>query len=92
MGLAREVSDERCLQGHSPEELRAILAWWSMKQVYSRFAKLRRQGFLEAVRSPSNGPLWLELPEELKGLPAEFQGLPSPERAEGLIAGSVPPA
>jgi hypothetical protein len=92
MGLDQEVSDERCLQGLSAAELLPMLACWSIKQVRTRFVRLRREGFITSERFPDNGADWFKLPEELRWLPAEFQGLPSPEQAKSLVAGSVQPA
>jgi hypothetical protein len=58
-----------------------LLVPWSMKQVRKRFDCLRRQGFIEAERIPArNGPWVIHLPEELKPLPGEFQGLPTIDR------------
>ena len=54
---------------------------WSMKQVRKRFDRLRREGFIEAERDPpGNGPWIIQLPEELRPLPGEFQGLPAVDR------------
>jgi hypothetical protein len=89
MGLVRDVPDEQLRQQISPEKLRSMLVYWTMKQVYTRFNKLRRQEFIESERIPSNGPLRLQLPEELKGLPPEFKGLPSPKEVERLYEGRV---
>jgi hypothetical protein len=89
MGLIRDLAEERCRQGIGPEELRSMLVHWTMKQVITRFDKLCRQGFIESERIRSNGPLVYELPEELKGLPPEFRGLPSPEEVERLTTGPL---
>src|SRR5262249_49610097 len=84
MGLVRDVSDEQFRRRISPEELRPMLVYWTMKQVYTRFGKLRRQGFIESERPSSNGPIRLQLPEEIRGFSPEFMGLPSPEQVERL--------
>ena len=89
MGLVRDVPDERFRQPIGPEKLRSMLVHWTMKQVYTRFNKLRRQGFIESERIPSNGPLVYQLPEELKGLPPEFKGLPPPEEVDRPTTGPL---
>ncbi len=58
-----------------------LMVTWSMKQVRKRFDHLRREGFIDAERVPAgNGPWVIHLPEELKPLPGEFQGLPPVDR------------
>jgi hypothetical protein len=89
MGLVRDLAEERWRQGIGQEELRSMLVRWTMKQVITRFEKLRRQGFIESERIRSNGPLVYQLPDELKGLPPEFKGLPSPEEVERLTTGPL---
>lgn len=70
-----------------------LMVTWSMKQVRKRFDRLRREGFIEAERVPAgNGPWVIHLPEELKPLPGEFQGLPPVERvAEACLPRRVTP-
>jgi hypothetical protein len=89
MGLVRDLAEERWRQGIGEEELRSMLVHWTMKQVITRFDKLCRQGFLESERIRTNGPLVYQLPDELKGLPPEFRGLPSPEEVQRLTTGPL---
>jgi hypothetical protein len=90
MGLVRDLTEERWRQGIGHEQLRSMLVYWTMKQLITRFDKLCRQRFLESKRIRSNGPIEYELPEELKGLPPEFRGLPLREEVEQLTTGPLP--
>lgn len=81
LGLLRRLPADPSPRSLGREAIVPLLVTWSMKQVRKRFDRLRRQGFIEAERvPPGNGPWVILLPEELRPLPGEFQGLPTVDR------------
>jgi hypothetical protein len=81
LGLLRRLPADPSPRSPGREAIVPLLVTWSMKQVRKRFDRLQRQGFIEAERiPPGNGPWVIHLPEELRPLPGEFQGLPSVHR------------
>ena len=81
LGLIKRLPEGTTPTSLGREGIAGLMVTWSMKQVRQRFDRLRREGFIEAERFPAgNGPWVIQLPEELKPLPGEFQGLPPVER------------
>jgi hypothetical protein len=86
LGLRMKLPPDTNLTSLGRDAVLPLLITWSMKQVRDRFDRLRRQGFIDAKRvPPGNGPWIMQLPEELKPLPSEFQGLPTIERITATV-------
>ena len=81
LGLIKRLPAGTMPASLGKEAIARLMITWSMKQVRNRFDRLRREGFIEAERVPAGNGSWvIHLPEELKPLPGEFQGLPPVER------------